>query len=104
MMRDAAKVMLGTHDFRNFVSGKREDYVTTITNIKIFKFKNVIYFIFDGVGFYRYMVRSLVGALVSVGLSKSSVQDIANMLNNYEIEKRLPIIEASGLYLCKIKY
>lgn len=102
-MKSASKIFIGTHDFKNFVSGERINYETTIYNIKIVKIFKRIYFIFDGIGFYRYMIRNLVGALLEVGKEKVSKQELNDMLSNVS-EKRLPTAFPNGLYLVDIKY
>lgn len=102
-MRKASKLFLGTHDFKNFVAGERLDYVATILDIKIYRFNNIIYLKFKGIGFYRYMVRNLVGALVEVGKNKISNNLIKDMLE-LKTEKRLPTSSPNGLYLIKINY
>lgn len=103
-MKYLSKIFLGTHDFKNFVSGERIDYNGTILDIKIWKFNNVVYFKFKGIGFYRYMVRNLVGALIEVGKNKISKEDLEKMLYNSNIDKRLPTSSPNGLYLYKINY
>lgn len=103
-MKEASKLFIGTHDYKCFVAGFRDDYVSTINNIKIYKFNNVLYLKFIGIGFYRYMVRNMVGALIAIGKNKASYNDILNMLNNPNCEKRLPTASPNGLYLVKIKY
>lgn len=103
-MKDASKLFLGYHDFHNFVAGLREDYYSNISNIKIYKFNNVLYLKFRGIGFYRYMVRNIVGALIEVGKGKVDKEIIKNMLDYPNIDKRLPTSIPNGLYLMKIKY
>jgi len=103
-MKRASKLFVGTHNFKNFVSGQRDNYESTIFRIKIYKFNNVIYFKFIGIGFYRYMVRNLVGALLEVGKNKIKIDVISDMLSDPSVEKRLPTSTSSGLYLDKIKY
>jgi len=103
-MKDASKLFLGTHNFKNFVAGERLDYTSTILDIKIYKFNNTLYLKFKGIGFFRYMVRNLVGALLEVGKGKIDKYVIKNMLDNYEICKRLPTSKSEGLYLMKINY
>ena len=102
-MKKASKLLVGTHDFHNFVSGYRNDYTSTIYKIKIKKYKDIINFKFVGIGFYRYMVRHLVGALVDVGRGKVDIHVIENMLDK-NIDKKLSVVPADGLYLEKIKY
>ena len=102
-MRDASEIFLGVHDFRNFCSGEREDYITCIKSIKIYKINKHIYIKFIGSGFYRYMVRNLVGALISVGKGKCSIEELQDILDN-KSNKRLPVCVSSGLYLVKVRY
>ena len=56
-MKECLKLFVGTHDFRNFVSGPRIDYTTTIYKTRLKKKGSIIYLEFVGIGFYRYMVR-----------------------------------------------
>lgn len=56
-----------------------------------------------GIGFYRYMVRHLVGALLDVGKGKVDIHVIENMLDK-DINKTLSVVPAEGLYLEKIDY
>mgnify|MGYP002644730035 CR=1 FL=1 len=104
LMKRAMKLFVGTHDFRNFVSGPRIDYTTTIYKAKLKKKGSIILFEFVGIGFYRYMVRHLVGALVDVGRGKAKVSDVERMLDNPLVEKNLSVVPADGLYLVDVKY
>ena len=103
-MKKASKCFVGVHDYRNFVSGYRDDYESVIYKIKINKFGNILILKFVGAGFYRYMVRHLVGALVDVGKGKTDVSTIAMMIDNEEFTKKLSVVPACGLYLTDIKY
>lgn len=103
-MKKAAIYFIGVHDFRNFVSGKRDDYTTYIKTIKIKEMKNFIIIEFTGVGFYRYMVRHLAGALYDIGRGKATKENINTLLTNLEVNKKLSVLPAYGLYLVKVKY
>ena len=100
-MKKASKLLIGTHDYHNFVSGYRDDYTSTIYKINIKKRGDIIILKFIGIGFYRYMVRHLVGALLDVGKNKVDVHVIENMLEK-DINKTLSVVPADGLYLEKI--
>ncbi len=102
-MQEASKLFIGTHDFRNFIGGERDNYVTTIMEIKIYQYNKIIYFKFIGYAFYRYMVRNLVGALMQVGKDKATLDTLNDLLLN-KTDKRLPTAKPSGLYLNYIKY
>lgn len=103
-MRDASKMFLGVHDFHNFVSGKRDSYETLIYKISIKKRRNILKIKFVGTGFYRYMVRHLVGALVDVGKSKLTKDELGKMINEKEYQKQSSCVLACGLYLTDIKF
>ncbi len=103
LMKKASKILLGYHNFQNFVSGKRDNYNSAIYKIKIFRKKEEINIIFVGKCFYKYMVRHLVGALVDVGLNKKDLKYIEELINcNKKISSS--IAPAEGLYLKKVIY
>lgn len=103
-MRKASKLFIGVHDFHNFVSGFRVNYTTCIYKISIKKHGDIILMKFIGAGFYRYMVRHLVGALLDVGRGKVDINVIENMLLNENLNKKLSIVPADGLYLVEVDY
>lgn len=103
-MREASKLFVGFHNFKNFVAGHRDNYEAIIDDIYIFRIKNRFYFIFIGKSFYRYMVRNIVGALIDVGRGSAEVSTIEEMLQTENFDKRLATAKAEGLFLCKIKY
>lgn len=104
LMKTASKLFVGVHDFRNFVSGKRDDYFSIIHSIRIFKRKNMIYCEFKGKSFYRYMIRNIVGALICVGIGKNTLEEIRNALDNSLKKKDFFVAPPNGLYLKNIKY
>ena len=103
-MKKVSKLFLGYHDFKNFVAGNRKDYHSYINKVRIYRINNILYIKFKGVGFFRYMVRNLVGALIEVGKGKIKEEVILEMLNNPNKEKRLTTVSPNGLYLVKINY
>ena len=103
-MKNAAKEFIGIHNFKNFVSGERENYEAIIYDISFKKTKDILEIEFTGKSFYRYMVRNLVGALLEVGKGKIDSSYIRKMLKKYDEEITLPTAPASGLYLISIKY
>lgn len=103
-IKKGIKLFKGYHNYKNFVAGSRESYESNITYVKTYKINKRIYFIFKGKGFYRYMVRNLVGALIDYAKNKVTYNELKEMLDNYEKEKTLSTAKAEGLYLKKIKY
>ena len=104
ILKEVASLFIGVHNFKNFVSGERDNYEAIIYNIDINKDKDIITITFEGKSFYRYMVRNLVGAMLDVARGKATIEDVKNMLDNYEIDKHLSCAPANGLYLNKIYY
>ncbi len=103
-MRQVGRLLIGTHDYHNFVSGIRDNYVSTIFDIKLKKRGNFITLTFRGVGFYRYMVRHLVGAIIDVGRGRATIDEVNEMLDFPDKHKNLSVVPADGLYLWRIKY
>ena len=104
ILKEVASLFIGVHNFKNFVSGERDNYEAIIYNIDINKNNDIITITFEGKSFYRYMVRNLVGAMLDVARNKATIEDVKNMLDNYEIDKHLSCAPANGLYLNKIYY
>lgn len=102
-IKEAAKIFVGKHNFKNFASGERENYETFIFDIKVYRRNKVIYLKFIGTGFFRYMVRNLVGALLEVGKNKIDIMELKDILE-LRNERRLSTAKANGLYLEKIIY
>ena len=104
LLKETAKIFVGTHNFRNYVSGTRDNYEATIDCIKFRKMFNTLEIHFIGRGFYRYMVRNLVGALLEVAKCNVYPEILKKMLENPDVKKTLPTAPPEGLYLNKIWY
>lgn len=103
-LKKACKIFEGHHDFKNFVSGERNDYQATINKVKISNMFGLVAIDFYGQGFYRYMVRAMVGAALEVAKGNISIDELKQILDSSSIKKTLPIAPACGLYLEKIWY
>lgn len=103
-MKKTSKLFIGLHNFKNFVSGERDNYDAIIKSINFIKKDNMLYIYFKGKSFYRYMVRNLVGALIEVGRGKTDINYVKNMLDNPDTELKLATVKPQGLYLIDIKY
>jgi tRNA pseudouridine38-40 synthase len=105
-MDDAAKVIVGEHDFSAFKK-KNEAYKSTIREVFRARIKskgNLIYFIIEARGFLRYMVRNIMGSIVLVGSRKITVEEFIKIFESKNREKAGPTAPAQGLFLRKIKY
>lgn len=103
-MKKACKNLVGMHNFEAFASGERESYNSIIYKVKITKKKDLIYITFVGKSFYRYMVRNMVGALMSVGMNKNNPDCIKELLASRYNTINYTTVPANGLYLTKVEY
>lgn len=103
-MKEAIQLFVGSHDYHNFVSGKRDNYISTIYKTSIKQDHKMIELEFTGIGFYRYMIRNMVGALIEVGLNRKKKEDILEALEKPNIPKHFMVVGGEGLYLKEIKY
>ena len=106
LIKKASLLFEGTHNFKTFTKTTREpkDYVRTINKITITYNNGILKLIFNGNGFLRYMVRNIVGTLISVGEEKTSINEIPEM---FEKENRVYACKTAhpeGLYLKNVFY
>lgn len=107
LMKKAALLYLGKHDFTSFNTSSLKEYpnqVRTIYEFKIIEKKNRLIIRVTGDGFLRNMVRIMVGTLIDVGRGLKKIDDIKKMLNEKNKSTRRNNIDPNGLYLVKIKY
>ncbi len=105
-MRQAAEVMKGEHDFRNFcVNPKmKKSTVRKVDKIEIVQEGAYIRFVFHGNGFLQNMVRIMVGTLLEVGYGRMTVEQVEAVLANPDRQKAGPTAPAQGLCLVSVDY
>lgn len=106
-MLRGAKFFLGEHDFRNFTSTKDDETSSFVRIIETFTIKRENdHVIFDiiGTGFLRYMVRMMVGMLISIGEARSNLEEIAYRLDIDEDKPCSYKAPGEGLYLVEVFY
>ena len=99
-----SKLFLGLHNYKAFVTGKNDTYISEIKEIKIYKEENVLYIEISGKSFYTYMIRNIIKILLMYGEGLVEEKTIKVMLDS-----GIKLIEygpapASGLYLKKVEY
>jgi tRNA pseudouridine38-40 synthase len=107
LMRRAARLLLGRHDFASFTSNtgyERESTVRTLTRASITRRGAVLRFEFSADGFLFRMVRNFVGAIVKVGLGRLELDDFARVLPAKSRSVAPATAPACGLYLVNVKY
>jgi tRNA pseudouridine38-40 synthase len=120
-MREAAKYLVGKHDFSSFkLSGSSvRSPVRTVTKLAISSYRgsgfsfgfaglgkdsSVIFIDAIADGFLYGMVRSLAGTLIEVGKGKISPSRVKEILAARDRRQAGPTAPARGLYLVKVKY
>ena len=103
-LNKAKELLIGEHNFKNFVSGERDNYDAIIYDIILEEKKEILTITFEGKSFYRYMVRNMVGAMLDVATGKQSLDTLKEMLDNVKVVKQMSCAPAQGLYLMKIYY
>lgn len=105
-MREAARYMIGTHDFMAFCGNKKmkKSTVRTVTDITIEEKKNEIHITFTGDGFLQNMIRIMTGTLIEVGNGTKQPEDIIKILESKNRENAGYTVPAEGLILQHVKY
>lgn len=105
-MEQAAKLLLGTHDFKAFTSAKKgkKSTVRRIEAIEIKKEDDMYSFTYTGDGFLYHMVRILTGTLLEIGEGKRSFQEINAILESGKREQAGFLAPAKGLTLVEVFY
>ena len=105
-MQQAARLLIGEHDFRNFcVNPKmKKSTVREVDSIEIVRKGGYLYFNFHGTGFLQNMVRIMVGTLLEIGFGRLTEADLMEALETTERRKAGPTAPAQGLCLMHVDY
>jgi len=105
-MREAARLLVGEHDFSAFRSSecRAKTPVRTIHAFHVEQNGERIDFIVRANAFLHHMVRNLVGTLVYVGKGKHPPQWVAEVLRSRDRARAAPTFGPEGLYLERIEY
>lgn len=106
LMKECAKVIEGTHDFKRFVaSGSSvKDTVRTVYSVKVVKKGNFLDVYVTGNGFLYNMVRIIAGAIVAVGEGKLSVLDVKKVVDGEARPTAIKTMPSKGLLLYSVIY
>ena len=100
-MRDATKLLIGTHDFSSFRSAacQAKSPIKTLDSIDIQSFEEKIVITVMAKSFLHNMVRNLAGALCLIGSGKWSNDDLLKFLNAKNSKGHKYTAPSAGLYL-----
>jgi tRNA pseudouridine38-40 synthase len=99
-MREAAAVLIGTHDYTSFraSSCQAKTPIKTLRRIAIERHGAYWRFDFDGNAFLHHMVRNIVGCLVAVGSGREKPGWMAEVLAARCRDAAAPTFPPDGLY------
>jgi tRNA pseudouridine38-40 synthase len=102
-MQKAAKVFIGTHDFRNFTKRSERNPIRTIDHLDVRAGNDTIYFDVKGESFLWNMVRKIITVLINVGRGEIEINDITEFLKPQKQVFITPI-PPEGLILMDVAY
>lgn len=107
VLRAAAKVLRGRHDFRAFSANRGTPVADTRRQVRSITVKRegaLIRLRFSGEGFLYKMVRMMAAAMVRVAQGKFSIEDLQARFRGDETSMPREVAPAGGLYLLKVTH
>jgi tRNA pseudouridine38-40 synthase len=106
-IKKACKNFEGTHDFKAFqaAGASVKTTIRTLYRCEVVKADEHLYEIeFEGDGFLKQMVRTIVGTLVEVGEGKKTADDIIEILRSRNRKRAGRTVLPQGLVLREVRY
>jgi len=105
-MRQAAQLLLGTHDFSAFRAAEcqAKSPVKQLTQLDIQREGQLIYFDLRADAFLHHMVRNIVGCLLQVGKGRAEPAWVGAVLRSRDRSQAAATFAADGLYLSGVEY
>ena len=99
-MRDAAKQLVGTHDFTSFRASEcqAKSPVKTLTRVEITRRGGYWRFDFEADAFLHHMIRNIMGCLVVVGQGVQSTGWMREVMEARSRDAASPTFSPDGLY------
>ncbi len=105
-MDRAARLLVGTHDFKSFQAADcdRQTTVRTMKSCRVVRAGDTVKISVTGTAFLKNMVRIMVGTLVDVGLGRRPHQWIPRLIEVRDRTQAGQTAPARGLCLVEIRY
>jgi len=105
-MREAARHLVGRHDFRSFEGrgSQRDDTVREILRLDMTEAGAEVHFEVEGNRFLYRMVRNIVGTLIEVGRGHRTPEWVAEVLAARDRTAAGPTAPPQGLCLMEVRY
>jgi tRNA pseudouridine38-40 synthase len=106
MMRQAAQLFVGEHDFAAFRGSgcSAKTTIRRIDSIELIEDGRHLHIDVRGSGFLRHMVRMMVGTLVQIGVGKRGVSEVSRLLAQGMADDTRLKAPAHGLCLRYVEY
>lgn len=105
-MHDAARLLLGTHDFSSFRATECQaaSPVKTLDRLDVIRVGDEVQMIVEARSFLHHQVRNFAGSLALVGCGKWSAGDLQQALEARDRRLGGPTAPPDGLYLTRVDY
>jgi len=105
-MREAARTLIGKHDFTTFRDSQCQasSPVRTLDRLDIQGERDTLTFEASALSFLHRQVRSMVGSLVEVGAGRWTTADLKDALEAADRSRCGKVAPAHGLYLARVDY
>jgi tRNA pseudouridine38-40 synthase len=105
-MAQAARALLGAHDFTSFRDAEcqAKSPVRELIEARVESIGSLVVFTFRANAFLHHMVRNMVGSLVYVGAGRQPAGWIGELLELRDRKAAAPTFAAEGLYLAGVEY
>jgi tRNA pseudouridine38-40 synthase len=105
-MRQAARLLVGRHDFKSFEGrgSAREDTVRELLRLDLVEAGKELHFEVEGDRFLYRMVRNIVGTLTEVGRGHRTAEWVAEVLAARNRVAAGPTAPPQGLFLVDVRY
>jgi tRNA pseudouridine38-40 synthase len=106
LMNEACRVLFQYSDFECFSKSNTDvnTYNCTIYEAEWLEKGSVLEFHITADRFLRNMVRAIVGTLINLGMGKSAIQDLHEIIRSKDRSQAGYSVPAHGLYLSKVTY
>ncbi len=106
LMQEAAKYIIGEHDFKCFCSAGSsvQSTIRTVYSLDVNKHDELVCIEICGNGFLYNMVRIIAGTLIQVGIKKLSPKEIQNIIDGKDRKGSGPTAPPEGLTMMEVNY
>jgi tRNA pseudouridine38-40 synthase len=106
LMHEAARALLGRHDFTTFRSAQCQarSALKTLDALSVSRVGEEVHITASARSFLHHQVRSIVGSLKLVGEGRWRVRDMADALEARDRARCGALAPARGLYLVRVEY